>query len=76
MNPNDKYNWFGFNFGDKNGFYYVIDGTRGRVFVYDMDINLLGVFGGGLNTGKQLGTFGFSVRKKPLKKSRKPAKKK
>lgn len=26
--------------------------------------------------GKQLGTFGFSVRKKPLKKSRKPAKKK
>lgn len=42
---------------DKNGFYYVIDGTRGRIFVYDMDINLLGVFGGGLNTGKQLGTF-------------------
>ena len=26
--------------------------------------------------GKQLGTFGFSVRKKPLKKSRKPAKRK
>ena len=26
--------------------------------------------------GKQLGTFGFSVQKKPLKKSRKPAKKK
>ena len=26
--------------------------------------------------GKQLGTFGFSVRKKPLKKGRKPAKKK
>ena len=26
--------------------------------------------------GKQLGTFGFSVRKKPLKKSRKPVKKK
>lgn len=22
MNPNDKYNWFGFNFGDKDGFYY------------------------------------------------------
>ena len=26
--------------------------------------------------GKQLGTFGFSVRKKPLKKGRKPVKKK
>ena len=22
MKPNDKYNWFGFNFGDKDGFYY------------------------------------------------------
>lgn len=22
MRPNDKYNWFGFNFGDKDGFYY------------------------------------------------------
>lgn len=22
MNPSDKYNWFGFNFGDKNAFYY------------------------------------------------------
>ena len=22
LKPNDKYNWFGFNFGDKDGFYY------------------------------------------------------
>lgn len=22
LNPNDMYNWFGFNFGDKNSFYY------------------------------------------------------
>lgn len=22
LDPNDKYNWFGFNFGDKDGFYY------------------------------------------------------
>ena len=22
INPNDKYNWFGYNFGDKNGYYY------------------------------------------------------
>ena len=22
LNPKDKYNWFGFNFGDKDGFYY------------------------------------------------------
>ena len=42
---------------DKDGFYYVIDGTRGRIYVYDTDVNLLTVFGGGLNSGNQLGTF-------------------
>jgi hypothetical protein len=42
---------------DENGFYYVVDGARGRIYVYDMDINLIGVFGGGLSGGNQLGTF-------------------
>ena len=42
---------------DKDGFYYVVDGTRGRIYVYDTDVNLLTVFGGGLNSGNQLGTF-------------------
>lgn len=42
---------------DRDGFYYVVDGTRGRIYVYDTDVNLLGVFGGGLNNGNQLGTF-------------------
>ena len=42
---------------DKEGFYYVVDGARGRIYVYDTDVNLLTVFGGGLNNGNQLGTF-------------------
>jgi len=42
---------------DDEGFYYLIDGTRGRVYVYDSDVNLLSVFGGGLSDGNQLGTF-------------------
>ena len=42
---------------DREGFYYAVDGTRGRVYLYDEDVNLLSVFGGGLNNGNQLGTF-------------------
>ena len=42
---------------DRDGFYYVVDGARGRIYVYDTDVNLLSVFGGGLNNGTQLGTF-------------------
>jgi hypothetical protein len=42
---------------DQDGFYYVVDGSRGRIYIYDTDVNLLGVFGGGLNNGNQLGTF-------------------
>ena len=42
---------------DADGFYYLVDGTRGRVYVYDSDVNLLNVFGGGLSDGNQLGTF-------------------
>lgn len=37
------------------GIYYALDGTRGRVFAYDEDGNLLFVFGG-INTYQQ-GTF-------------------
>lgn len=42
---------------DADGFYYVVDGTRGRIFIYDTDANCISVFGGGLNRGDQLGTF-------------------
>lgn len=42
---------------DREGFYYVVDGARGRIYVYDTDVNLLSVFGGGLSNGNQLGTF-------------------
>lgn len=40
-----------------NGFYYAIDGTYGRIFMYDTASNLITVFGGGLRNGDQLGTF-------------------
>jgi DNA-binding beta-propeller fold protein YncE len=39
---------------DRNGFMTCIDGTRGRVFQYDTEANLLFVFGG---IGSQLGLF-------------------
>ncbi len=36
---------------DKDGFFYLIDQTYGRVFWYDEECNLLCVFGGGLANG-------------------------
>lgn len=36
---------------------YVLDTGRGKVFVYDYKANMLGVFGGGMNDGKQKGMF-------------------
>jgi hypothetical protein len=39
---------------DRNGFMTCIDGTRGRIFQYDAEANLLFVFGG---IGSQLGLF-------------------
>lgn len=41
---------------DADGFFYIVDATYGRVFWYDEECNLLGVFGGALGTGTQRGT--------------------
>lgn len=39
---------------DEDGFISVLDFERGRIFQYDQDCNLLGIFGG---IGDQIGTF-------------------
>ncbi len=44
---------------DKNGFFYGLDTTYGRIFWYDKECNLLCVFGGSLGDGIQKGTFGL-----------------
>ena len=50
----------GNNFGaiaaDDN-FFYALNTSSGRVFVYDFSCNLLGVFSGGFGTGEQNGVF-------------------
>lgn len=38
-------------------FAYILDSGTGKVFVYDIDGNILGVFGGGMNRGYQKGLF-------------------
>jgi len=42
---------------DGNGYYYAIDGTHGRIFIYDTACNVISVFGGGKQKGEQVGTF-------------------
>lgn len=42
---------------DSKGFIHVIDGTYGRVFIYDNDCTMISAFGGGIKTGSQEGTF-------------------
>lgn len=42
---------------DSQGYIYALDKTQGRIYVYDEGCNLLGVFGGGLGNGNQLGCF-------------------
>lgn len=42
---------------DENNFIYLLDVTYGRVYVYDIECNLLNTFGGGVNDGTQYGTF-------------------
>ncbi len=39
------------------GYIYVLDITYGFVYIYDVDCNLLSVFGGGVKQGKELGMF-------------------
>lgn len=36
---------------------YVLDSTNGNIYVYDIECNLLSVFGGGIGNGEQLGIF-------------------
>jgi hypothetical protein len=43
---------------DKDGFINVLDSTRGRVFQYDQDSNLIAIFGGKSN---QVGTFNSPI---------------
>lgn len=42
---------------DEQGFIYALDSTYGRIFVYDKDGKILGIFGGGFGRGSQKGTF-------------------
>lgn len=42
---------------DSNGYYYALDTTLGRIFIYDTKSNLISVFGGGRQGGQQDGTF-------------------
>ena len=42
---------------DSEGYYYLVDDTHGRIFVYDNKCNVISVFGGGRQKGNQLGTF-------------------
>lgn len=42
---------------DEQGFLYMLDSVKGRVYVYDEECRLLSVFGGGLSGGEQKGTF-------------------
>ena len=42
---------------DGKGYYYAVDGTHGRIFIYDTACNVISVFGGGKQKGEQEGTF-------------------
>ena len=42
---------------DAQGFMYAVDRATGKIYIYDQMCNLLAIFGGGIGTGNQLGTF-------------------
>ena len=42
---------------DSNGFIYALESRYDKVFLYDDDCKLLTVFGGGMGTGNQKGSF-------------------
>ncbi len=42
---------------DENNFIYALDVNYGKVYLYDLECNLLNTFGGGVNVGTQDGTF-------------------
>ena len=43
---------------DRDGFFYVLDASYGRVFWYDDESNLISIFGS-IGTDSQIGTFAF-----------------
>lgn len=45
---------------DKDGFFYVLDTTYGRIFWYDDESNLISVFGS-IGSESQVGTFAFAT---------------
>lgn len=42
---------------DENNFIYALDVTYGKIYLYDLECNLITTFGGGVNEGAQDGTF-------------------
>ena len=42
---------------DENNYIYALDITYGRIYLYDLECNLITTFGGGVNEGDQDGTF-------------------
>lgn len=46
---------------DKNNFFYVLDAPYGRIYMYDIECNLITTIGGGVTSGQQKGTFRNAV---------------
>lgn len=42
---------------DSNDFIYALESVHGKVFIYDSDCNILSVFGTGMGSGTQSGSF-------------------
>ena len=42
---------------DSFGYMYALDSMQGRIYIYDEECNIIGVFGGGMGSGSQKGTF-------------------
>lgn len=42
---------------DPEGFIYIMDQNRGRIFMYDQECRAISVFSGGFGAGDQVGTF-------------------
>ena len=41
----------------KDGYIFTLDGGNGTIYIYDAECNLTYAFGGGYNTGEQVGVF-------------------
>ncbi len=42
---------------DENNFIYILDAPYGRIYMYDVECNLITTIGGGVSSGTQKGTF-------------------